>query len=91
MSKLETLKLTQREFDQLPEYSASLPTGTTVGKRWKRHWREPQSCGVPSSHPAYRHIPPKDGWQIGEYVEHPDPGLVGIKWYEVELVTEAMA
>jgi hypothetical protein len=28
--------LTQKEFDALPEYSRSNPTGTTVGKKWKR-------------------------------------------------------
>jgi hypothetical protein len=28
--------LTQREVDDLPEYSSSYPTGTTIGKRWKR-------------------------------------------------------
>lgn len=30
------LVLTQAEFDQLLEYSHSLPTGTEIGKRWKR-------------------------------------------------------
>lgn len=29
-------RLTRDDFDDLPEYSASLPTGTTPGKRWKR-------------------------------------------------------
>ena len=27
--------LSQTEFDKLPEYSMSVPTGTTIGKRWK--------------------------------------------------------
>ncbi|MGY2732352.1 hypothetical protein [Sphingomonas sp. UYP23] len=36
--------LTQREFDDLPEYSLSLPTGTTPGKAWKRRipWNAPK-------------------------------------------------
>ena len=34
------LRLTQREFDCLPEYSTTVPTGTTIGKRWKRRSRE---------------------------------------------------
>lgn len=28
--------LTRQEFDELLEYSLSVPTGTTIGKRWKR-------------------------------------------------------
>lgn len=29
------VKMTGAEFDALPEYSASLPTGTTIGRQWK--------------------------------------------------------
>lgn len=32
----KTVKLTQGEFDALPEYTCSNPTGTVIGKRWKR-------------------------------------------------------
>lgn len=32
-------QMTQRIFDSLPEYSGSLPTGTIVGKTWKRKMR----------------------------------------------------
>jgi hypothetical protein len=28
--------ISTREFDALPNYSASLPTGQTIGKQWKR-------------------------------------------------------
>ncbi len=31
--------LTELDLDDLPEYSSSLPTGTTAGKRWKRRTR----------------------------------------------------
>lgn len=31
-----TIQMTQAEFDSLLEYSKSMPTGTTIGKRWKR-------------------------------------------------------
>lgn len=50
----------------LLEYSSSLPTGTTIGKRWR----------------ATRYTQEGDAtdWKIAEYVEHPDPGLIGIKW-----------
>jgi hypothetical protein len=52
-------------FDQLLEYSASLPTGTFVGKRWK----------------AQRNDRDKNDrvWFLCEYVEDPDPKLIGIQ------------
>ena len=31
--------MTRREFDELMEYSTSLPSGTTIGKIWKCHAR----------------------------------------------------
>ncbi len=34
---MRALHLSRAEFDALPEYSCSLPTGTTPGKRWRRH------------------------------------------------------
>lgn len=53
------VQLTQAEFDALPEYSCSLPTGTTTGKLWKRDlsFRDPY------------HMPPhgRSGWMRGEY------------------------
>jgi hypothetical protein len=33
---METIGLSRKEFDALPEYSFSNPTGTIIGKRWKR-------------------------------------------------------
>lgn len=36
MGRLPELVLTQQQFDELSNYSHSLPTGTTIGKRWKR-------------------------------------------------------
>ena len=33
----EPIKLTEEEFNNLLEYSASYPTGTTIGKCWKAH------------------------------------------------------
>jgi len=34
---LPPLPMFRDEFDALPEYSATMPTGTTPGKRWRRH------------------------------------------------------
>jgi len=64
--------LTLAEFDALPEYSLSAPTGTFVGKRWKRRlWDEERRRW--------------GGWLMGEY--EPDPqgraDYVQIRWREV--------
>lgn len=32
----KSVTLTRKEFDDLLEYSSSIPTGTTIGKKWKR-------------------------------------------------------
>jgi len=66
-TKLPVVELSDAEFDALPEYSCSLPTGTTIGKRWKR--------GEPYGQPTR--------WLLGEYVEHADPGKVGIRWSRI--------
>lgn len=70
-----TLQLTQREFDDLPEYSCTFPTGQTIGKRWKRD----RNFGNRS-----KTVGPV--WDVAEYVEHEDPKLVGIRWYEPEIL-----
>lgn len=68
--------ISRDELERLPEYSTSIPTGTTIGKRWRRNcngvgidgignWVEPEG-------------PPE--WMIGEYVPDPRDGYVGIKW-----------
>lgn len=37
MREYDSLCVTQTEFNSLKEYSSSIPTGTTIGKRWKRN------------------------------------------------------
>jgi hypothetical protein len=56
------------EFDALPEYSCSIPTGTTVGKKWKRPV------------PYEIRTDPPNTWVLGEYVECSVPGEIGIEW-----------
>jgi hypothetical protein len=65
--------LTSREFEALLDYSCSLPTGTTVGKQWRR--RCPYSISAESVHRFY----------LGEYVECSIPGEIGIEWTEILL------
>ncbi len=68
MSEDETVMLTQQEFDDLPEYSMSLPTGTTIGKQWKMGWGRPDGPLT---------------WYLCEYVEIDEPGYVGIQRKEI--------
>lgn len=69
VAKLEPDHMSRRAFDSLGEYSCSMPTGTTVGKVWKRNLT------------AFRHYLGTDRppvWVICEYVQNPTPGMVGI-------------
>lgn len=71
--------------DGLPEYSLTLPTGTTIGKRWKRDnnaFKRPVRVEILG---LLFVLPWPPEWWIGEYVEHADPKRVGIKWTKVEL------
>lgn len=75
-NSLEPVAMTQAEVDALLEYSTTLPTGKTLGKRWKRQL----------------YVGPKRGvWVLGEYVEDPDPAYVGIRWREITVATEGTA
>ncbi len=66
--------LTLEQFDELLDYSCSIPTGQTIGKRWKRH--EP-----------YVHDPKvKTVWYMGQYVDHEDPDKIGIRWTLIDRV-----
>ncbi|WP_036291520.1 hypothetical protein [Methylosinus sp. PW1] len=69
MEDLPILRLTRREFRELREYSCSIPTGTTPGKRWKRldgafdpHCKQPR-------------------WMIGEYGDLVGKNEIMINWY----------
>jgi len=70
----KTAYVTREEFDELLEYSCSLPTGTTLGKRWKR-----------DNNSGTLRPRPKDttpDWYLGEYYmdETIPEGEVGIRW-----------
>lgn len=55
----------------LPEYSCSIPTATTIGKRWRCDIHAYRQPAIPDN---------QHEWQIGEYIEDSDPDMVGIKW-----------
>lgn len=71
--------MTARELRSLLEYSTSLPSGTTAGKRWRRAvwpWRNK----------------PNDEWRLGEYgVPFPEGhkyhGEIPIIWRQI-IVTD---
>jgi hypothetical protein len=69
-----TVKMSIAEFDALLEYSTTLPTGTTIGKKWKRHILSGLNRGE---------------WWLGEYVPDPSgsSGKVGITWKKIETPT----
>jgi hypothetical protein len=63
--------MTRDAFEALPEYSCTIPTGTTIGKRWRR--------GEP-------YVGTRLHWYLGEYVPCDLPGQTGITWREILLV-----
>lgn len=72
---LPVLRLSAREFQDLFEYSATIPTGTTPGKRWKR---------LDGAHdPSFRKSGGVPKWVIGEYAPDcpADAKTIKINWY----------
>lgn len=78
---MERLRMTCAEFKAMPEYSATYPTGTTIGKRWRR------LNGIYDE--VFLRHGGKPYWQIGEYVDHPDPKKIGIKWWKPVIIVSA--
>jgi hypothetical protein len=70
--ELGAVYMTMHEFDVLPEYSCSLPTGATAGKRWKR--------GIP-------YMMPRRRWLMGEYGTVNSLDQVPITWREIFIRT----
>jgi hypothetical protein len=66
--------ISRDELRKLPEYSCTIPTGTTIGKRWRRDVLEPK---------RFHGVLPRDTpaeWMIGEYYDIGSDKEVGIKW-----------
>lgn len=82
---LPVLRLTSREFEALLDYSASLPTGTTPGKRWRRlDGCHDERCPIHAR-----------AWMIGEYEllpkDHPKRDTeIKVNWYRPVIVVPAM-
>lgn len=91
-----TVKLTRREFDGLLEYSATLPTGKTIGKRWKRDLNAYRQRYVSHLHAfdgSAVAAPLGSDWWLGEYAPDPhartgpdgQPETILIVWSKIEL------
>ena len=63
--------MTQEEFNNLLDYSCSLPTGVIIGKKWKRR----KHYGDESK-----------GWLLGEYLKHDtEENKISIRWSEITI------
>lgn len=65
--------LSAAEFEALRNYSGSLPTGQTIGKRWRE--RRPYMCGPGIVNEYF----------MGEYVASRIPGKIGVEWTPILL------
>lgn len=81
IAHLQVTEVTAQELADLPEYSCSIPTGTTIGKRWKKDLRAYDRNPVAVTERAV--LGPE--WVMGEYVDDPDPELIGIRWTRIKV------
>lgn len=71
---MNRIRLYPWELASMPDYSCTLPTGTTLWKMWRRNLH------------AYTTPPKPPRWVVGQYVPHHEPEKVGIKWFDVQLL-----
>lgn len=84
VSGLPPLQITLDELERLPEYRATLPTGTTPGKRWKSEqgWQF-----------AMKDKLIKTRWIVGEYdptYNGSDP-TIKVNWYRPVIRVKAIS
>lgn len=72
----KTALMTKVDFDALLNYSTTLPTGTFIGKRWKRNLPKQDETKWIFS----------DKWLMGEFAPNPDGENVDILWREIVVV-----
>lgn len=77
--EVEVDLLTEKELMALPNYSCTLPTGTVVGKKWRRDMNEPKRF-----HGHDKTLP--ELWWTGEFIPDDRPGMIGIRWRRVVIL-----
>lgn len=78
----EPVYLSDLEFHRLLEYSTSIPTGTTIGKRWKS--KDP----VAGDWIAGKYY---GNWSMGEYYDIGSETQVGIRWTPIIVLNSSHA
>ena len=78
--------LSRDEFNALPEYSCSLPSGTIVGKRWRAN----RHSGTLYGWGPARRCPAHPNWWMGEYYDIGSETRIGIRWTRIVLADEAL-
>jgi hypothetical protein len=93
----ETAIMTQKEFDSLKEYSASMPSGVYAAKRWKRDVNESRRYAIMTGRTyastlvereqcqalKLEDFPPV--WWMGEYIELNEKELL-TRWRKIIVV-----
>jgi hypothetical protein len=75
------LRILASEFLRLGDYSATFPTGTTIGKRWRRlDGSFDQEFIKAGGQPR---------WLIGEYYDIGNSEKVGIRWFKPVIVLQS--
>jgi hypothetical protein len=65
---MPTMRISRRQLEALPEYSTSLPTGTYIGKLWRRNVAVVRAPAI---------------WRIGGYFPHEQPDdFVYVRWFK---------
>jgi len=72
----KTAIMDREYFNELLDYSLTMPTGCFIGKRWRR------DANIRVRYGAQARI---DGprWLMGEYVKTDDPNMAATKWREI--------
>ena len=86
------VRLARKEFEELPEYSCTIPTGMPIGKKWKcdrMAYRKDDEACIWKVNQVFLGKKPMEWWQ-GEYVEldPPSPGWVRIQWDPISIEEE---
>jgi len=75
---MQSVKLTRKQLEKYPEYSCSIPTGTKIGKVWRR--------GEP-------YVGERKQWYLGQYVKEVPGRVEGtvdvlISWIKVIIIDD---